>query len=289
MPNWVKNEIVIKGPKATLEAIKERAKAWVALPKDMSLEDAIRAEHPFAADIYIQRQIEVFENAQTRTEGRFVLYRSDEFGDFSFNQFVQQQVDDPNYQTAKKNHCANDIRNLDFDWYRWNIDHWGCKWDAGNTKVKWDGDDLVVSFDTPWGPPEKFLEQFARMYPDIKLECFYFEEQGQFAKQKFCDDMKSSVEWSWIITPEKREDLAKELLSGLATNVENIFDIVNLDTFIQEAWFEIEDVDRVRDYETASGRIYEDEPKQILNLLNASTDNGKWFFDEETEKYIYAK
>lgn len=289
MPNWVNNEIIIKGPKATLEAIQERGKAWLRVSKDQSIEEFVRKIEKYSSEDYIQKQIKEFEGATTRVDGDDILYRTDSMNDFSFESFVSPDVNDPKYQNAKDAACQGDYRNPNFNWYDWNLDHWGCKWDACDTSVEWEGDALVVSFSTPWAAPEEFLEKFAKMYPDVTLECFYFEEQGQFAKQKFWGDAKSDCIWNWILDDEKKESIAIDFLTDLETNVDDIFKVVDIKKFIDEACFEVESVDRVREYENASGSIYEDDPEQIVELLNNSSKDGEWSYDEDEDTYNFTK
>ena len=289
MPNWVNNEIIIKGPKATLEAIKERGKSWLRVPKNKPIEEVLREINKYCSEDYIQKQIKEFEGATTREDGDDILYRTSKMDDFSFENFVPADVNDPKYQNAKDACCQGDYRNPNFNWYDWNIDNWGCKWDASDSSVKWEGNDLVINFNTPWGTPEKFLEKFAKMYPDVTLECFYFEEQGQFGKQKFWGDAKSENNWVWVLDSEKKESIAIDFLTDLETNVDDILKVVDLKKFIDGACFDVESVDRIRDYENASGSIYDDDPEQILELLNAATTGGKWTYDEDEDQYLFAK
>jgi hypothetical protein len=289
MPNWVNNEIIIKGPKATLEAIKERGKSWLRVPKNKPIAEVLREINKFYSEDYIQKQIKEFEGATTREDGDDILYRTSEMDDFSFENFVPADVNDPKYQNAKDAACQGDYRNPNFNWYDWNIDNWGCKWDASDSSVEWEGNDLVIKFNTPWGTPEKFLENFAKMYPDVTLECFYFEEQGQFAKQKFWGDAKSDCIWTWVLDDDKKESIAKDFLLDLETNLDDIFQVVDLKKFIDEACFEVEFVVSVREYENASGSIYEDDPEQIVELLNNSSKDGEWSYDEDEDTYNFTK
>ena len=48
-----------------------------------------------------------------------------------------------------------------FNWYNWNIDHWGCKWDCSFVTV----DENKITFITPWEPPnDKLLQTIADVF-----------------------------------------------------------------------------------------------------------------------------
>lgn len=55
-------------------------------------------------------------------------------------------------------------------WYDWSNHNWGVKWNASNPEVdQYDGD-LIISFDSPWGMPDKVLEQLSKKHPDIEFK-----------------------------------------------------------------------------------------------------------------------
>lgn len=55
-------------------------------------------------------------------------------------------------------------------WYDWSNHNWGVKWNASNPEVdQYDGA-LIISFDSPWGMPDKVLEQLSKKHPDIEFK-----------------------------------------------------------------------------------------------------------------------
>jgi hypothetical protein len=58
------------------------------------------------------------------------------------------------------------------NWYDWSLQNWGVKWDASNVQVKElsDFNTVMFSFDSPWGTPQKFVEELSKMYPDAIFE-----------------------------------------------------------------------------------------------------------------------
>jgi len=71
------------------------------------------------------------------------------------------------------------------NWYDWRIANWGCKWDAstGDDTVAFDeGDEEIsVAYQTPWGPPEAFIEALRETFPSASITAFYDEPGMQFA------------------------------------------------------------------------------------------------------------
>jgi len=63
-------------------------------------------------------------------------------------------------------------------WYDWRVQNWDTKWDAYDVSV--DDDDpeqLEVSFNTAWSPPEAICNQLRETYPDVSVSWF-FDEPG---------------------------------------------------------------------------------------------------------------
>lgn len=61
-------------------------------------------------------------------------------------------------------------------WFDWRVKYWGCKWNAGDSDINIDGDKAVISFHTPWSPPDKWLEALCKQNIPFRLE--WIEEQG---------------------------------------------------------------------------------------------------------------
>ena len=88
------------------------------------------------------------------------------------------------------------------NWYNWRIDNWGTKWNACNTMLSYDG--LSIYFDTAWTPSVPVIEQFAKMYPELKITHDYAEEQIAY----FCG--KHEYENGECISREDYEEYSKE-------------------------------------------------------------------------------
>lgn len=68
------------------------------------------------------------------------------------------------------------------DWYAWRLAHWGVKWNHPGlaTEERWpqgeDAAELVLEFETPWGPPIPFLEALGEAFPALAFRLHYAEE-----------------------------------------------------------------------------------------------------------------
>lgn len=79
------------------------------------------------------------------------------------------------------------------DWYDWSMHNWGVKWDAEIYSHAYDETtgSLMISFNTPWGPPnEKFLLALAKYFDGKNSQIFnYYYEPGNgfVGKQEVID------------------------------------------------------------------------------------------------------
>ena len=67
-------------------------------------------------------------------------------------------------------------------WYDWRLANWDTKWDAYDVSI--DDDDpenLEVSFNTAWAPPEAICNRIREDYPDVSVSWFYDEPGCELA------------------------------------------------------------------------------------------------------------
>ena len=74
----------------------------------------------------------------------------------------------------EKDHIQEDEDRPWLNWYVFHNNLWGCKWDA--SEINYDG--CNIYFDSPWSPPDRFIEALAEKLPDIPFSFSYAEEQG---------------------------------------------------------------------------------------------------------------
>tara|TARA_B100001287_G_scaffold129246_1_gene108919 strand:+ start:177 stop:671 length:495 start_codon:yes stop_codon:yes gene_type:complete len=67
-------------------------------------------------------------------------------------------------------------------WYDWRLQNWDTKWDAYDVSVDDDDpDQLEVSFNTAWSPPEAICHAIREQYPDLSVSWFYDEPGCEIA------------------------------------------------------------------------------------------------------------
>ena len=67
-------------------------------------------------------------------------------------------------------------------WYDWRLQNWDTKWDAYEVSIDDDDpDQLEVSFETAWSPPEAICHAMREQYPDLSVSWFYDEPGMEFA------------------------------------------------------------------------------------------------------------
>ena len=67
-------------------------------------------------------------------------------------------------------------------WYDWRLQNWDTKWDAYDVEILDDDpENLEISFNTAWSPPEAICNQIREDYPDVSVSWFYDEPGCEIA------------------------------------------------------------------------------------------------------------
>lgn len=64
-------------------------------------------------------------------------------------------------------------------WYEWSIANWGTKWNAYGQNENKDGNELqgkCIYLQTAWSAPHPVLQRLSEMYPDVRIEHMWAEE-----------------------------------------------------------------------------------------------------------------
>jgi len=83
--------------------------------------------------------------------------------------------------TPLEEQVSNKLLQEEQGWYDFNINNFGCKWDTGDASVDHYGDQIMMFFQSPWGPPNIIFERLGEAHPEIRVKHFYFEEGMEFA------------------------------------------------------------------------------------------------------------
>ena len=63
------------------------------------------------------------------------------------------------------------------NWYDWCVDNWGTKWDVDCDLHSIGDHRMEFEFNSAWGPPIPWLEQVAKLFPNLFL-CISYDEPG---------------------------------------------------------------------------------------------------------------
>ena len=66
-------------------------------------------------------------------------------------------------------------------WYDWQINNWGTKWEPADISVEQCEEELELTFNTAWSPPEDICRAIRNKYPDISVSWFYDEPGCEIA------------------------------------------------------------------------------------------------------------
>ena len=67
-------------------------------------------------------------------------------------------------------------------WYDWRVQNWDTKWDAYDVEiVDDDPEQLEVTFNTAWAPPEAICHKIREDFPDLAVSWFYDEPGAEIA------------------------------------------------------------------------------------------------------------
>jgi len=100
------------------------------------------------------------------------------------------------------------------DWYAYNLENYGCKWNcnANDWDVEsGDGTTISISFDSPWGPPNKLFEALTEKYTEVLA---YYYEPGM----AFCGSFWNGDEECYDIP-----DTAEEARDTIPSDIDDLF------------------------------------------------------------------
>lgn len=155
MPNWVYNTVNIEG----------------------SAEDITKMLEVMSQPIPTQRRKagSLFEDEQ----GVWDMVETD----FSFWNVVAPPQDKwGEYFTTS----GTGYNSTEYNWYGWNIGHWGTKWDASDVDIdRCSDDNVIIRMETAWSYPLEFMVAFAEQFPTLTIDWGFEEEQGWGGEREY--------------------------------------------------------------------------------------------------------
>ena len=173
MPNWCNNDLHVTGDKESIKKFRLAAKGPTQTYNDFREEGS---KWPEKLDsIRLKAMAEQLPDPGPVTE-------------FSFHALfpVPEEIRRFPYDCNQANKIREKLGlEKQGGGYSWESENWGCKWGASEATI-WSGEDTALhyGFDTPWGPPEPFIQKISEDWPDLHFELHY-EEPGMNFKGEF--------------------------------------------------------------------------------------------------------
>lgn len=187
MPNWVFNSLSVTGPKADLDALRDKLNAPVTKYhyETVLVNDNTRQALIGEDGMIVQQQVETHYSNPVLSFYNIVapdpsIY--DEYYAVQAKTKSDTPITDPNWW--KNTVAAAEVSN---HWYDWNNRNWGTKWDVAvgdddkfaETEMEQDEYGLHYRFQTAWGPVDELLVNVLSVeFPTLKFDYDYEEEQG---------------------------------------------------------------------------------------------------------------
>jgi hypothetical protein len=212
MPNWCDNKLTISGSEEEIRAFVEKAKGrdhkFVGPFNSIGREREIDWEDftPIKLDILLEEDPDFF--------------LTEDASPLSFHALVPvpkwiaiSPYDEGVFEKRRAEYGEWFAKFPDITpGYRWEIDNWGVKWGASDSEVVdlvlGDGEDseVIYSFQTPWGPPIKFLSTVAAKFPNLNFLIEYSEAGMGFAGEIEWEDGSKIRENEWEFSEEGNDE-----------------------------------------------------------------------------------
>ena len=157
------------------------------------------------------------------------------------------------------------------NWYNWSIENWGTKWDVSECEIyEQSNEEVQYNFDTAWGPPNEWLVETAKIYPDLKFVITYEECGCNFWGTKVFEEGLLSYEHEIPLSEKKYEQFLQEDVQYIEETFEEDFEN-NLEKLKEISLTNLEDIEDNND-------IY-------IEIEGNCQDLGYYY--EDVYKYFY--
>lgn len=202
MPNWVKHDLTITGPKSELDAfIHQCCTANDKGALNLDFERIVTKPEGFDCDMtsplplyldvlnddkryhdalaYPWVQVEFnAEGCEPRDLSRFIYRRMHAMrcaplSNTEVDALIHEQAEGYARNTALGGHPT---------WYEWNCANWGTKWNACDCSITFEpnADGIGLRFMTAWDSPRPIFQKITERYPNLKFSGTIDEEGGYF-------------------------------------------------------------------------------------------------------------
>ena len=91
-------------------------------------------------------------------------------------------------------------------WYDYNVKTFGCKWDSEVNVVSEGENGVVLTADTPWSAPEKWLRTLSEKYPDLVFQLHAEYEEGFWEDMEFGEGLKAEKGKGEVVWEDEEEE-----------------------------------------------------------------------------------
>lgn len=255
MPNWVTNNIKIKGKRGVIRKLVNDLKtketkfdfnAIIPMPKSLHITsggyDVVSMYYAYSLKTEKEKK-EIEEKLKSIKASFYGTYWDKIMREYAttqdrinnalknFNPNKDDKFDDVDYkglgiETLEDlgNVYLNNIINYGCDsWYDWACDNWGTKWNACNITLNYEPNAEEVEYwiDTAWSCPEPIIRKLVEKY-DIELEIWYCDEDmfgGNYGHYSFSKNEDSDIEE--INHDDSNKDVASYIFGDFVDEYDN--------------------------------------------------------------------
>lgn len=173
MPNYIMNRLKMSGEQSRIDELLASIKGEdtvidfnkiIPMPAELDIEVGTHSDNGLKAykefiDVYTAlADNKDLLNIPKEKEDAFLKIRKD--------------IDSNEWELGRQA-FRNELKYGFTDWYSWSIKNWGTKWDAWETAII---DDSTICFYTAWSRSMPVITKLAEMFPDIKFEYHWADE-----------------------------------------------------------------------------------------------------------------
>jgi hypothetical protein len=179
MPNWVTTRIFITGPE---DKIKEFEDKVIDMSEEADKAFSFQRILPIPADLVNTTapnpRPEIKKVINSKGEEETVEVYPMFTNQWEINSAVQRGETPPEpipCNNATPQMCEELILKYGrANWYDWQCFNWGTKWDASESI--YNQEDKMIEFQTAWSCPSEVIQKMADMFPDLKFNGTYADE-----------------------------------------------------------------------------------------------------------------
>lgn len=191
MPNWTYNEIKINSDKNTIASIKDFVKSndrefdfnkIVPMPASLNVESGSRTDTAimvFLSDKLTTKPDKKKDKWKLAYEVLHNFFSKDWVKELYDRLSKEPPKDIDKLYEEGKQYVNNYKAYGAVTWYEWCNANWGTKWNACEvTMDEPSNEEVTYFFDTAWCCPYPVIAELSRLYPNVKIEHTFRNEDG---------------------------------------------------------------------------------------------------------------